>query len=319
MKGFDLKKLLPRKSLALLGLGVFVWLAIFFLAGPSSVLHLTAEGLKAFGSVMALSAAAVAFRAAAWKIALAQEGKRNVALISVLMAVLGVGGTPVRLAILKKKAGIADGAGSVATDQAVRSLAGLIFTGLGLFFGFLMIPGNGLVRGLMLLAAAGGWGYAVVAARRRGGFLSALVAGLPSRLISPAVRGRFEERDRFFNRFRSARPGPFYTALGIHLVVFGLSTLEILVIGRAVDSEFPGFLALALSALIPAIRLLVSFLPAAFGVLEGAVALILTLAFGPPLAPLGVAVVVVLRLKTLVWWVVGIAVTGNPMRLLFSR
>jgi hypothetical protein len=107
--------------------------------------------------------------------------------------------------------------------------------------------------------------------------------------------------------------------LGIHLVVCGLSALEILAIGRAVDAEFPGFLALGLSALIPVLRLLVSFLPAAFGILEVAVALILALAFGLSLAPLGMAVVVVLRLKTLAWWLVGIAVTGNPMRLLFAR
>jgi hypothetical protein len=238
-------------------------------------------------------------------------------LIGVLVSLLGVGGTPVRLALLKKKTGIADGAGSVAADQAVRSLAGLIFVGLGLFFGFLLVPGNGLIRGLMLIAAVGGLGYAAVAGRRRGGFFTGLLAGFP--FFSPAVRGRFEERDRFLRRFRAEAPASFYTALLIHLSVFGLSALEILAIGRSIDAYFPGALSLGLAALIPIVRFGASFMPAALGVLEGILALLLALTFGLPLAPLGVAVVLVLRLKTLAWWIVGLVVTGNPMRLLFGR
>lgn len=319
MKGFDVKKLLPRKALAFLAAGLLLWLAVCFLTGFGSVFALTGAGLRAFGTVMVLSAAAMAFRAAAWKIALAHEGRPNASLAAVLMSVLGVGGTPVRLALLRKKTGIADGAGSVVTDQAVRSLAVLIFTGLGLFFGFLFVPGDVFVRGFMLIASVAGVGYAVIAARRRGGFFSALLCGLPVWLVSPAVRGRFEERDRFLSRFRAARSASFYTALGIHLVVLGVSALEIFVVGRAIDAEFPGALALGLSALIPAIRLGAPFMPAALGVLEGFLALVLTLIFGLPLGPVGVAIVFVLRLRTLAWWLVGIAVTGNPMRLLFGR
>lgn len=319
MKGIDLKKLLPRRALAFLGMGLLLWLAVCLLAGPSAVFAAIGGGLRAFGQVLALSAAALALRSAAWKIALAHEGKAHVPLIAALVSLLGVGGTPVRLALLKKKAGVNDGAGSVVTDQAVRSVAGLVFIGLGLFFGFLLVPGNVLVRGLIVIAALGGWCYAIVAARRRGGFFSALLGVVPPRIISPAVRGRFEERDRFLSRFRAARPAAFFTALLIHLAVFGLSALEIFAIGRAIDGYFPGALALGLAALIPVIRLGVSFVPAAWGVLEGAVALVLALTFGLPLAPVGVAVVFVLRLKTLAWGVVGLAVTGNPMRLLFAR
>ncbi|HSA58319.1 MAG TPA: lysylphosphatidylglycerol synthase domain-containing protein [bacterium] len=319
MKGIDLKKLLPRRALAFLGMGVLLWLAVCLLAGPSAVFASIGGGLWAIGTVLALSAAALAFRSAAWKIALAQEGKARVPLTAVLVSFLGIGGTPVRLALLKKRAGVADGAGSVVTDQSVRSVAGLVFAGLGLFFGFLLVPGNGLVRGLMVIAALGGLGYAIAAARGRRGFFTALLEGVPTRILSPAVRGRFQERDRFLSRFRAARPAAFFTALLIHLAVFGLSALEIFAIGRAIDGYFPGALALGLAALIPVMRLGVSFVPAALGVLEGAVALVLALTFGLPLAPVGVAVVFVLRLRTLAWWLVGIAVTGNPMRLLFAR
>jgi hypothetical protein len=316
MKGFDFKKIIPRKALAFLGLGVVLWLAVCFLAEPSAVFASAGRGLKAFGAVMVLSAAALAFRATAWKIAL---DRKETSLIAVLTAAMGLGGTPIQLALLKKKTGIADGAGSVVADQAVRSLAAMIFVGFGLFLGFLFVPGNALVRGLMLVAAVAGFGFVVISVKRRRGFFTAILGGLPVRLVSPAVRGRFEERDRFLRRFRSERSGSFFMSLLIHLVVFGLGALEILAVGRAIDAYFPGALALALAALIPAARLAFSFIPAAFGVLEGVVALILSLNFGAPLAPVGVAIVCALRLRTLVWWAVGFATAGNPAKILFAR
>jgi hypothetical protein len=326
MKGFDLRKVIPRKRLALLGLGAVIWLAVSLLAGMGAVFGAVAGGLKAFGTVLVLSAAALAFRAAAWKVALASASLasqdasgKNASLLAALIGLVAVGGTPIRLAVLKKKTGIADGAGSVVMDEGIRTLAAMIFGVFGIFFGFLLTPGNGLVRGVMLIAAVGGLGYAVVASRRRRGFFSGLLLGLPKRFVSPAVRGRFDERDRFLRRFKDRNAGAFYASLMIHLVVFGLFALEILAIGTAIDAYFPEPLALGLAGLLLFLRPVFSSIPAAFGVLEAGIALILALTFGAPLASIGVAIVVVLRLRTLVKWLVGWAAAGNPVGLLFGR
>jgi hypothetical protein len=316
------KKLLKWKMLFRPSIGLAVLALVILFSGPSEVLTLMGRGLWAFGTVIVLSAAALAFRAAAWKIALTQnskDGKMQASLLATLVALLAVGGTPIRLALLKKKAGIADGAGSVVADQAVRALAAMIFAGLGLLFGFLFAPGDFIVRGFLIVVAAGGLGYLVVSLKRRQGFFASLLGGLPKRFVSPAVRGKYEERDRYFQRFRAQNPGGFYTSLVIHLVVFGLFALEILAVGTAIDAGFPGALGLGLAGLILIFRYLFSKIPASLGVLEGGVALVLALTFGAPLAALGTAVVLILRLRTLAWWCVGFAAAGNPLKILFGK
>lgn len=308
------RKLLPKRALALLAAGLVLWTAVFFLAGPSAVLIATVRGLNVFPLVLALSAAALAFRAAAWKLVL----PKTVSLVAVLKATVAIGGTPVRLAVLKKKTGIADGAGSLVMDRAAASVSRIFSAVLGLLLGFLLVPGNGIVRAT-LAALAAAILIAAVALLRRPAFFSALVKILPAKLVSPALRGRMEEQDRFLNRFRSERGGAFYASLAIHGAVFGLFALEIFLIGRAIDAYFPGPLALGLAALISLLRFVFPLIPTALGALETAVALVLSLLFGAPFATLGVAILLVLRLRTLVWWILGFAVTGNPLKLLFGR
>lgn len=326
MKGFSLKKAVSPRILLAMGLGTVLWISVFFLSGPSELFVALSGGITSFGMVLGLSAAALAFRATAWKIALSALGHRGATLASVLSASLGFGGTPIKLALLRKKTGINDGAGSIALDRSVEAFTALIFTGSGLFLGFLLTPGNALVRGLMLILAVGGFGYVVIVTqrgkRKRRGFFTSLPDGggrLARRILSPAVRGRFEERDRFFSWLRLCHSASFQASLLIHLTAFGLSALEVLAIGRAIDPYFPPALALALPAAMLVFRAVFFFVPAALGFLEATVAGVVGLTFGVSLIPVGVAIVILLRLRTLAWWGIGLAVTGNPVRMLFGR
>ena len=326
MKGFSLKKAVSARVLFALGAGAALWISAFLISGPVASSEALGRGLKAFGMLLGISAAALAFRAAAWKIALSAFGYKNMPLASILVAAVSVGGTPVKLALLKKKTGIADGAGSIAADRSVASLAVLLFAGAGLFCGFLFTPGNIVVRGLMLIFAVGGLGFVVAVTRGRGwkaeGFFTSILKGLRGlarRLLSPAVRGRFEERDRFLSAYRRNNLGAFRVSLLIHLTVLGLGALEIFVVGRAIDPYFPAPLSLALAAAIPVFRAAFFFVPASFGFLEAAVAGVVGLTFGAPLIPVGVAIVILLRLRTLAWWGIGLAAAGNPAKILFGR
>ncbi|HEX5035762.1 MAG TPA: lysylphosphatidylglycerol synthase domain-containing protein [bacterium] len=313
------KKLIHRRALVRWAIGLALLILAFVLSGPLPVFSAMGRGLGAFGTLIGLSAAALAFRACAWKMALAQEGRKNASLSAALIALTAVGGIPIRLGVLRKRTGIPDAAGSIVTDEAVRALAGVIFAVAGLFLGFLLVPGNILMRGLMLVAAIGGAVYFLVCTRRRKGFFTACLAAWPKRFVSPAVRGKMEERDRFLSKFRAENRGAFFTVLFIHLVVLLLFALQILVVGKTIDAYFPGVLSLGLAALIVLLRSAFSSLPAAFGVLEAGVALVLAMTFGVPLAAVGVAAVWVLRLLTLVWWVVGFAAAGNPVKILLGK
>lgn len=313
------KKLIHRRTLVRWATGLALLILAFILSGPLPVLSATGRGLGAFGTLIGLSAAALAFRACAWKMTLAQEGRKNASLSAVLIALLAVGGTPIRLGVLRKRTGIPDAAGSVVTDEAVRALAAMIFAVAGLFLGFLLVPGNILMRGLMLVAAVGGAVYILACTRRRKGFFSVCLATWPKRFVSPAVRGKMEERDRFLSKFRAENRGAFSTVLFLHLVVLLLFALQILAVGKAIDPYFPGALSLGLAALFVLLRSAFCSLPAAFGVLEAGVALVLALTFGIPLAADGIAVVWVLRLLTLVWWLAGFAAAGNPVKILLGK
>lgn len=323
MKGFDWKKAVSSRTLVALGVGASLWIAVFIFSGPTEILTASTSGLKSFGIVMGLSAAAIAFRATAWKIELGVLGHRQVPLVAVLKASLAVGGAPVQLALLRSTAGVLSGAGSIALDRAVGALAALIFTGLGLFWGFLLTPGHSGIRGLMLIVAVSGFGYLIIMRKRwaRLGFFTSLLKGgepVTRRILSPAVWGRFDERDRFLNSFRKQHRGAYRMCLFIHLVILILGALEVLAIGRAIDDYFPPALSLALPASICLFRTLFYFAPAAFGFLEAALAAVLGLTFGTPLIPVGVAIVLLLRLKTLTWWVIGLS-NGNPAQILFGR
>lgn len=316
----NLKKLIGARLVIRWTAGLAVFILAIVLSGPADVLYATGKGLKAFGTVFGLSAASLVFRAAAWKTALAFEGRKNAPFASVLKALTAVGGTPVRLAALKKMTGIADGAGSVVADEAVRSLAGMVFAGISLFLGFLFAPGNMVMRGMMLIAAVGGFGYVVIFSKRtRKGLFASCLAGLPDRLAPPSLRGKLEERDRFLTRFRARNRSGFYASFVIHLVGFLFVSLEILAVGKSIDAYFPGALSLGLAALAMILRVCFSSLPAAFGVLEAGVASVLALTFGAPLAAVGVAVVLVLRIVTVAWSAIGFAAAGNPVKLLFGK
>ena len=137
--------------------------------------------------------------------------------------------------------------------------------------------------------------------------------------LSPALQGRLEERERHLQPFSSERRSAFCGSLFIYLLVALLAVAEIYVIGSSLLPDFCPGLALLMAAAAPVIRLVFCFIPGAFGALEAAFAFIAGAALGHPAGVVGLAVMLVLRLRTFFWAVIGLALVGNPFGMFFGK
>lgn len=137
--------------------------------------------------------------------------------------------------------------------------------------------------------------------------------------LSPALQGRLEERERHLKRFSSERRSAFCGSLFIYLLVALLAVAEIYVIGSSLLPDFCPGLALLMALAAPVVRLVFCFIPGAFGALEAAFAFIACSALGHPAGAAGLAVMLVLRLRTFFWAVIGLALVGNPFGMFFGK
>jgi uncharacterized membrane protein YbhN (UPF0104 family) len=149
--------------------------------------------------------------------------------------------------------------------------------------------------------------------------LLALCRWLPLQKISPATKGKIEEMNRHLRNFYRERKGDFYQALLVHFLAAGLSVTEIYVIGRSLQPDFRPLFALLLAAVSPLVRLLFSFLPGAFGALEGVFTFLASVFLGQPAAAVGLVIALVRRLRALFWIIVGLVFTGNPFKMFLGK
>lgn len=327
MEGINLGKLIPWKKVAF-ATGGLILIAVWILCYGTELVgaHFASLKLETIVVIAALSFFWFFLQALAWNLSLGAASLSFWQLLKIKIGgeglnMLGpftlVGGDSVRFDLMKRQ-GIEAGAGSVVTDQAVQQLAIVVIIAIGLTFGVLALPElHPILRwGVPALTVVGLVVTVFKISRNPGSFFGALCS-CPK--TSPAMKGRVSEIDRHLTEFRRHQGGTFYQALLLHILAQGLKVGEIYVIGSVLLPTFSVALAFVLAALIPLVKGLFCFLPAALGIIESLFVGVFVVVLGAATGPAGLLLALIRRLRAFAWIVLGLVLVGNPFRMFLKK
>jgi uncharacterized protein (TIRG00374 family) len=229
-----------------------------------------------------------------------------------------LGGDPLRIHLLKKNFATTEGAASVVVDRTLHSTATLIVILFGIIVSFLTfkhLPAN-IKFGVPIAMIVSIAFLAFVFVHQHKGFFS-LFMTICKRLgikktFSDKIIERFEELDGHIIDFYKENRKGFLTALLCHTMGRLIGILEIYAIGRCVSDKFTLFAALVLCALSPVINAVFTFVPGAFGVMEGAYSGVLYLLHLDP--AIGITIQITKRLRAGLWIILGLIFLGTHDR-----
>jgi len=135
---------------------------------------------------------------------------------------------------------------------------------------------------------------------------------------SPAIRGRLEEGRLLLRSAWSRSPARFSISLGCQIVGLLCQVVEVYLAGRVVFPDFTVSHALLFSAAGLVVNSLFRFLPDGIGLLEGGFALLAVSLFGGGSTAGAVALGLVRKIRGFIWYLIGWAVVGSPVRLFRS-
>lgn len=225
-----------------------------------------------------------------------------------------IGGDPLRIYLLKKNFPMAEGAASVVVDRTLHSAATLFVILLGIIVAFATfdaMPSNIKFGVPIAMVISIGFILFILIHQRRGFF--GLILNLCRKLgikkeFSEKTVNKFMELDEHIIDFYRANQSGFIIAFGCHLLGRMLGILEVYAIGRIVSDEFTFFAALVLTAMAPMINAVFTFIPGAFGVMEGAYSGVLYLLHLDP--AIGITIQIAKRLRSAFWITLGILFMG---------
>ncbi|MFH0800557.1 MAG: lysylphosphatidylglycerol synthase transmembrane domain-containing protein [Pseudomonadota bacterium] len=229
-----------------------------------------------------------------------------------------IGGDPMRIHLLKKNFRMSEGAASVVVDRTLHSAATLIVILAGIvasFVTFDALPSN-IKYGVPIVVLISTAFIAFIFIHQRRGFFS-LIFNLCQRLgikreFSEKTVRRFTELDTHIIDFYEESHRGFLIALGYHIAGRAIGIIEIYAIGRVVSDDFTLFAALVLTALAPMVNAVFTFVPGAFGVMEGAYSGVLYLLHLDP--ALGITIQIAKRLRAAFWIALGLVFLGAHER-----
>lgn len=221
-----------------------------------------------------------------------------------------IGGDPLRIYLLKKNFPVAEGAASVVVDRTLHSAATLVMILLGIAVGFATfdrLPSN-IKFGVPIATMVSAVFIVFILVHQRRGFFS-LILNLCRRLhlkksFSEKTINRFTELDEHIMDFYEANHSGFIIAFLCHLVGRLLGVLEIYIVGHIVSDQFTLFTALMLTALAPMVNAVFTFIPGAFGVMEGAYSGVLYIMHLNP--SIGITIQIAKRLRSAFWIALGL-------------
>lgn len=229
-----------------------------------------------------------------------------------------LGGDPVRIYLLKRFIPWTHAIASVVVDRTLQALATHLTVVIGAAVGFWHIPHIPLnIRyGLPIIMALvlGFIGFLFLHQQR--GLLTFGLGLLRTvrlkRHFTQATIDRAVELDQLIAESYRRDPWGMAQALGFHLIGRWLGIIEVYIIGHVITPDFGWLEAIILASLAPLVNLLFSFVPGAFGVLEGTYSGILyLLKFSPSL---GVTIQIVKRVRSGVWILIGYALLSKQDR-----
>jgi uncharacterized protein (TIRG00374 family) len=229
-----------------------------------------------------------------------------------------VGGDPVRILLLRRHFPGLEGAASVVIDRTLHSLATIIVILMAAVASFWRIPDLPLnIRyGLpIILLILCGFITFVIAHQHRGLFQLGLDllkrTGIRRHVAQPTV-DRLQALDAAIASFYHRDQRGFWTALLWHTAGRMLGILEIYGVGHLIMPDFGLIESVILAGLAPLVHLCFTFIPGAFGIMEGAYGGTLFLLAFPP--SLGLTIQVVKRLRAAIWIAIGSFLMGRKRR-----
>ncbi len=229
-----------------------------------------------------------------------------------------IGGDPVRVYLLRRYFPWTHGAASVVIDRTLHSISilGMIVIGVTLaFWNIPHLPTNVQIGLPIVLFVVCGFVGFVFLHQRHGLFnfgMDLLRRLHIRRHFTPEFVKRCDELDRLVAEFYTHDPAGFWITLGYNCLGRCLGIVELYVIGRVVDPRFGWLEALVLGAVAPLINLIFTFIPGAFGVMEGAYGITLYLLALP--ASLGLTIQIIKRARAALWLALGFMVLGTHDR-----
>ncbi|MBI4237453.1 MAG: flippase-like domain-containing protein [Deltaproteobacteria bacterium] len=220
-----------------------------------------------------------------------------------------LGGDPMRIYLLRRHLPWIFGTASVVIDRTVQAMATLVTIVMGVLLIYWRIPHlpMNMRYGLPIVLIIACAFITYIFLHQQHGFfgfgLQLLKRFRIRRHIAPQRVEQVEELDRRIAEFYRHDPSGFWLALLLHWAGRMLGIVEIYWIGHAVNPLFGWPEAFILGALAPLINLVFSFIPGAFGVMEGAFSGALYLMHLPP--ALGVTIQIVKRLRSGLWILLG--------------
>jgi uncharacterized protein (TIRG00374 family) len=229
-----------------------------------------------------------------------------------------LGGDPLRIHLLKKNFQTLEGAASVVVDRTLHSTATLLVVLFGIiasFVTFNRLPSN-IKFGVPIVMIIAMLFMIFILVHQHKGFFSLLMS-LCKRLgikksFSEKTIERFEELDSHIIDFYKENRRGFLIAMLCHILGRLLGILEVYAIGRCVSDQFTLFAALVLCAMTPMINAVFTFIPGAFGVMEGAYIGILYLLHINP--AIGITIQISKRLRSALWIILGLIFLGTHDR-----
>lgn len=225
-----------------------------------------------------------------------------------------IGGDPMRIYLLRKNFPLAEGAASVVVDRTLHSAATLFVILMGIvamFVTFEALPSNIKFGVPIALLISVGFIIFILIHQRKGFF--SLILNLCQRLgikqkFSEKTVQKFTELDSHIIDFYEANQRGFLIALFCHILGRMMGVLEIYAIGSIVSDDFTLFAALMLTALSPMVNAVFTFVPGAFGVMEGAYSAVLYLLHMNP--AIGITIQIAKRLRAAFWIALGLLFLG---------
>ena len=229
-----------------------------------------------------------------------------------------LGGDPLRIHLLKKNFQTLEGAASVVVDRTLHSTATLLVVLIGIIVSFITfnrLPSN-IKYGVPIVMVIAMIFMIFILVHQHKGFFS-LLMGMCKRIgikrtFSEKTIERFEELDSHIIDFYKENRRGFIIALLCHLMGRLLGIVEVYAIGRCVSDQFTFFAALILCAMTPMINAVFTFIPGAFGVMEGAYSGILYLLHFNP--AIGITIQISKRLRSALWIILGLIFLGTHDR-----
>lgn len=234
--------------------------------------------------------------------------------VSTLTPVNFIGGDPMRIYLLRKNFPVAEGAASVVVDRTLHSAATIFIIILGIIVAFATcdpLPSN-IKFGVPIVVLISTIFITFILIHQRRGFFS-LILDLCLKLgikqeFSEKTINRFTELDTHIIDFYRTNHRGFLIAFLYHFIGRLLGVAEVYTVGRIVSDDFTLFAALMLTAVAPMVNAVFTFIPGAFGVMEGAYSGVLYLLHFNP--SIGITIQIAKRLRAAFWIALGLFFLG---------